>query len=90
MDSSIVNIKIDEEIIFDKLYTINNKGLYIKETERANLYIKFILSKSKNKDDLISKSTFQTKENGLIHLSLNNSIDEYSFIMNNENYNEIL
>ena len=53
----------------------------IKDSERGNLYIKFILSKNiKNKDEL-----FHNNDSTTIILSIKKSINEYSFIMNDEN-----
>ena len=80
LDDTKLNIKINEKIYFDKLYTISNKGLLIKDSERGNLYIKFILS-----NNLQKKENILNNNEPCILLSLENSIDEYLYVMNNEN-----
>ena len=84
-EKTVLKIKINDKINLNKLYRINKKGLIKNNEKRGDLFIKFCLTFDKEEDDEIIKNNLEIKE---IELTNKNSIDEYNYIMNNENYND--
>lgn len=88
IDETIFNIEIVDEIFLDKLYRIESKGLVKKNDKRGDLFIKFILVKNIQENELLTTTELNEKNVSLINIRLSNenSINEYSYIMNDENY----